>query len=175
MRWGNKMNFSSQLKSIPLEASADVAVIGGGPSGFCASVAAVRSGASVLLIDEGGCAGGMATKGLVGPFMTCYDRDGSQMIIRGLFEELVNRLVASDGAIHPAEVHGGTAFTSWIKVGHEHVTPFDPEVLKRVMDEMLVEEKAEVMYHTSFVEPLLSGNTLREIVVSTKSDRKSVV
>lgn len=168
------MSFFNQAENIPLAESADVAVIGGGPSGFCASIAAARSGVSVLLVDEGGCAGGMATKGLVGPFMTCYDRDSEQMIIKGLFEELVDRLVASDGAIHPSGVHGGTAFTSWIQVGHDHVTPFDPEVLKRVMDEMLVEAGVRVMYHTSFVEPLLQDNTLKEVVISSKSGLRRI-
>ena len=96
-------------REIPLRYHSDVAVIGGGPSGFCAAVAAARSGASVLLIEEGGFAGGMATRGLVGPFMTSYDKDGKQMIIRGLFEEVVNRLVKRGGAIHPRDVRAGTA------------------------------------------------------------------
>ena len=49
----------------------------------------------------------MATRGLVGPFMTCYDADGENMIIRGIFEEIVNRMVERGFAIHPSEVMGG--------------------------------------------------------------------
>ena len=136
---------------IPVKCECDVAVIGGGPAGFCAAVAAARNGANTVLVEKNGGGGGMATYGLVGPFMTSYDKNGENMIIRGLFEEVVERLLAQDGAIHPEEVRAGTAFTSYIVLGHDHCTPFDPEVLKRVIDEMLTESGVKVLYHTSFV------------------------
>ncbi len=161
-------------REIPLRYHSDVAVIGGGPSGFCAAVAAARSGVSVLLIEEGGFAGGMATRGLVGPFMTSYDKDGKQMIIRGLFEEVVNRLVKRGGAIHPRDVRAGTAFTSWIVVGHDHVTPFEPECLKLVMDEMLVEAGVKILYHTRFVEPVVQNARLDTIIIDSKSGLEAV-
>ena len=76
------------------EKQCDILVVGGGPAGVCAAIAAARLGASTVLIEEGGFCGGMATRGLVGPFMTCYDTEGKEMIIRGLFEEIVDRMVA---------------------------------------------------------------------------------
>ena len=124
--------------------SADVVVIGGGPAGMCAAIAAAREGVRVILVEQGGFCGGMATRGLVGPFMTCYDAKGENMIIRGLFEEIVDRMVAQGYAIHPSQVYGGTAYTSWIKIGHEHVTPFESEGLKLVMDEMLEEAGVKI-------------------------------
>ena len=102
----------------------NVIVVGGGPAGVCAAISAARQGVKTLLVEQNGFCGGMATAGMVGPFMTCYDAAGEKMIIRGLFEEIVDRLVERDFAIHPEKVMGGTAFTSWIKVGHDHVTPF---------------------------------------------------
>ena len=65
------------------------------------------------------------------------------MIIRGLFEEVVERLVERGGAIHPAQVRSGSAYTSWITVGHDHCTPFDAEILKKLIDDMLTE--AEIL------------------------------
>ena len=47
----------------------DVIVVGGGPGGVCAAVGAAREGTSVLLIERYGFLGGMATAGLVNPFM----------------------------------------------------------------------------------------------------------
>ncbi|MDX1359270.1 MAG: FAD-dependent oxidoreductase, partial [Clostridia bacterium] len=47
----------------------DVIVAGGGLAGCCSAVAAARQGCSVLLIERYGFAGGMATAGLVNPFM----------------------------------------------------------------------------------------------------------
>ena len=147
---------------------ADVIVIGGGPSGMCAAIAAARLGVRVLLVEQGGFLGGSATRGLVGPFMTCYDRKGENMIIRGLFEEIVDRMVARGWALHPSTVRAGTGFTSWIVVGHDHVTPFEPEGLKRVMDDMMEEAGVKVLFHTDFLKPVMEGNTPVGIVVSSK-------
>ena len=160
----NALNFGT----IDQRLNADVVVVGGGPAGMCAAIAAARQGVSVILVEQGGFCGGMATRGLVGPFMTCYDAKGETMIIRGLFEEVVDRMVARGFAIHPAEVHGGTAFTSWIKVGHEHVTPYEPEGLKLVVDEMLTEAGVKILYHTDFLRPILEGEAITGILVSSK-------
>ena len=86
---------------------ADVVVLGGGPAGMCAAIAAARAGAKTILVEQGGSCGGMATQGLVGPFMTCYDRKGERMMIRGLFAEIVDRMVAKGGALHPSQVRAG--------------------------------------------------------------------
>ncbi len=160
---------TQDLVNIKQPYETDVAVIGGGPSGFAAAVAAARAGAKTILVEQGGCAGGMATQGLVGPFMTSYDSKGEEMIIRGLFSELIDRLVNLDGAIHPSKVRAGTAFTSWIVDGHDHVTPFDPEILKRVMDEMLHDAGVRILYHTTFIEPVLSGTKITKVTVHSKS------
>lgn len=153
---------------------ADVVVVGGGPSGVCAAIAAAREGAKTLLIEQGGYCGGMATRGLVGPFMTCYDKNGEVQIIKGLFEEIVNRMVKYDGAIHPSEVRKKTAYTSWIEIGHDHVTPFCPETLKLVMDEMLEEEKVEILYHTTFLSVIEEDGYVKGLQVSSKSGVEEV-
>lgn len=162
------------IRDIPVSFQYEAVVIGGGPAGLCAAVAAARTGAKTLLVEAGGCCGGMATQGLVGPFMTCFDKDGKEMIIRGLFEEVVNRLIEKGAAIHPSEVRAGTAFTSWITVGHDHVTPFEPEALKIVADEMLTEAGVRVLYHTSFVDAVTEKGRLVKVVVESKSGLQAI-
>ena len=152
----------------------DFVVAGGGVAGMCAAIAAARAGASTLLLEQAGACGGMATQGLVGPFMTCYDQRGENMIIRGLFEEIVNRMVARGYAIHPSQVRAGTAFTSWIVVGHDHVTPFEPEGLKLIMDEMLQEAGVKVLYHTTFLTPIVENGRLTAVTVASKSGIETV-
>ena len=159
---------------IKVSHSADVVVVGGGPSGSCAAIAAARNGMKTVLVEASGCAGGMATMGLVGPFMTCYDKTGEVQIIKGLFEEIVERLVEKGGAIHPSEVRAGTPFTSWIKVGHDHVTPFEAEALKIVLDEMFAEYGVTVLYHTLFSSPLMEGNRVKGIIVDSKNGRSII-
>ena len=128
--------------------SCDVLVCGGGVSGFAAAVAAARSGADVILVESGGCLGGTATKGLVGPFMTCYDAKGETQIIRGLFAELAERLVREGGAIPPAACRGGDSYSGYRPTGHIGVMPFNAEVLKRVSEQMCVEAGVKLLYHT---------------------------
>ena len=159
----------SKLGEVKESYQADLLVVGGGPSGVCAAVAAARKGVKVLLVDNGNCLGGMGTKGLVGPFMTCYDATGENMIIRGLFEETVDRLVAEGGAIHPSKVRAGTEYTAWIKEGHDHVTPFDPEILKKVYDRMCAEAGVKVLFHASFVSPIMKGRKIQGAVLLTPS------
>src|SRR5574344_672148 len=97
---------AKELESSAKESfSTQLLVVGGGPAGVCAAVAASRLGIQTLIIDGGNCLGGMATKGLVSPFMTSFDTTGKTMVIRGLFEEIVDRMVAKGGAIHPKNVH----------------------------------------------------------------------
>ena len=149
--------------------SADLLVVGGGPSGVCAAIAAARKGAKVLLVDSGNCLGGMGTKGLVGPFMTCYDAAGENMIIRGLFEEIVDRLIAERGALHPSGIRQGTEFTAWISEGHDHCTQFDPEILKKVYDRICAEAGVKVLFHANFLSPIMKGRKISGALLLTPS------
>ena len=149
-------------------------VVGGGTSGVCAAVGAARMGIKTMLVDSGNCLGGMATKGLIGPFMTCYDASGENMIIRGLFEEVVNRLVDRGAAIHPKDVRQGTEFTAWISVGHDHCTPFDPEILKIVFEEMCAEAGVKLLYQANFVKPVMNGRRITGAVLFTPSGLERV-
>lgn len=42
--------------------------------------------------------GGMATSGMVGPFMTVYDREGNRPVVGGIYREIAEKLHAR-GAI----------------------------------------------------------------------------
>ncbi len=155
------------FKNLPTEKT-EVLVIGGGPAGLCAAIASARTGAKTLLIEQGGFCGGMATAGLVAPFMTCYDSGGDIMLIRGLFEEIVDRMVAMGGAIHPSKVPTASAFTSYITAGHIHVTPFRAETLKLLADRMLSESGVQVLYHTAFVDAVMEGDLVKQVIVAKK-------
>jgi len=62
----------------------DVLVVGAGPAGVCAAISAARNGMNVILTEQGGFSGGMATRGLVVPFMTCSAATAEKTIIRTL-------------------------------------------------------------------------------------------
>ena len=70
----------------------DVVVVGGGPAGSVAAIAAARSGATVLLVEQNGYLGGALTAAGVGPQMTYHA--GDTQVVRGIPEEIVQRLCA---------------------------------------------------------------------------------
>ena len=94
----------SYRKELPISAEVDVVVAGAGSAGIAAAVAAARMGMKTLVIEQHGSVGGMATNGLVGPFMTSFNIPGDKQIIVGMFEEMVQRMMELGGAIHPKDI-----------------------------------------------------------------------
>ena len=123
----------------------DVVVLGGGPAGVCAAIEAARQGAKTLLVEATGMLGGMATSAMVGPFMTCYDRDGDHPIVGGLFREIIERLAKGGGAILPEFTDSPSIHTSFLKKYHRHVTPFDSFALQVLLDDMTKEAGVDLL------------------------------
>ena len=109
-------------------ASADVVICGGGPAGVLAALAAARLGAGVILVEQTGCCGGMATSGLVPAVIHLSDR--RHWVSSGMPLDLMARMARRMGldGVDPIWQH------------------IDPEVLKRLMDEMLAEAGVEVLF-----------------------------
>lgn len=77
--------------------SYDVVVIGGGIAGLSAAVRAARLGVSVVLVEKYAFIGGMATAGLVSPFMK--NKSGEVVLTNGVFEDLENTMRSMGGMI----------------------------------------------------------------------------
>lgn len=164
----------SYYRELPILRDVDVVVIGVGPAGLGAAVAAARNGAKVFAFDQAGCIGGMATVGQVSPFMTSFDGTGDNMVVRGIFEELVDRMVSIGGAVHPREVHNGTSYTSFLRIGHNNVGPFKANAFKLVGLHMLREAGVELLLQTQFVDVVKEDGVITGIVISNK-DGLSVI
>lgn len=149
----------SYAADIPEYDDVDVLVIGGGPSGLSAAVAAARLGVKVRLVERYGFLGGNLTAGLVGPCMTSYSLDGSQQLIRGIYEEFVQRMIALGGAMHPSTIPAGSAYCGFIVYGHDKVTPFEPEAAKVVAQRMCVEAGVNLLLHTMVVDAIVDHET----------------
>ncbi|MDO5329066.1 MAG: FAD-dependent oxidoreductase [Coriobacteriia bacterium] len=100
-------------KEIPVIKKTEVLVVGAGPAGIGAALASARHGSKTFLFDQNGCVGGMATIGMVGPFMTSFDANAENMVVRGIFEELVDDMVTAGKAVHPKDVHNGEPYSSF--------------------------------------------------------------
>jgi hypothetical protein len=161
-------------REVPVAHEVDVLVVGGGPAGIGAAIAAARGGARTLLIERFGYLGGNLTAGLVGPCMTAYSLDGSEQLIGGIFDEFVRRMEAIGGALHPSGIEGGSAWSGFISYGHERVTPFDPEAAKLIAARMCREAGVEILFHAFVADSLTTtepdGRTrLDGVVAATKS------
>ncbi len=162
----NRIHYSAAL---PVYREVDVVVVGAGPAGIAAAVSAARNGARVFVFDQWGSVGGMATMGLVGPFMTSYDSTGNEQIIKGVFQELVERMCEMGGAIHPGEIGPECSYSGYYKLGHNRVGPFDHEAFKIVATDMIAESGAELLLHTSFVDVLMEDNSISGVIISNKA------
>lgn len=138
----------------------DVIVVGGGTAGVVAAVAAARNGARVLLVERNSFLGGVPTAAMVATFLTFHNMRGEQ-IARGIAQEIVDRLQRRGGVVEPGHLFNpyGNAYST---------TPFDPDSLKLVMFELVREAGVKLLLNTSFVEPLMAGNTVRGVYLHNK-------
>ena len=146
----------------------DVIVAGGGVSGVAAALAAARLGASVLVVERYGFLGGMATAGLVGPFMT--DHFGDRRVVDGIFREIVDRLVALDGSTGPMRCpypRSGTYGTGGT------ITVFDPTLLRWLLQEMILEAGADVLYHSAVLDALKTEYRVSGVVACNRSGHRA--
>ncbi|GGH63530.1 hypothetical protein GCM10008014_41030 [Paenibacillus silvae] len=139
--------------------TADVVVVGGGPAGIAAAIAAGRQGARVVLVERYGFVGGMSTAAMVYPWMTFHTEQGEQ-VIRGIAQEIVDRLQACGGS--PGHLRDTVGFV-------HTVTPYDPAVYQVVAAEMLKEAGVRLLLH-SFVDGVaVADDRIEAVRVTSKS------
>jgi len=143
-------------------AEADVVVAGGGPGGWPAAVAAARSGARTVLLERYGFLGGMATAGLIGPILGHTAHKSTTPIIGGLARELCDRL------------HARGAAPAWDDALEMWGIPFEPELMKVVLDEMVCDAGVDVLLHTLVCDALVRDGRIEALVVEGKSGRHAV-
>ena len=146
-------------KKTKVYGSYDVVVAGGGPAGIAAAVSASRNGMKVILVDPAGCLGGMSTAGLVPCF--CPFSQTDKPLIKGIAIEVVKRLLKKDG-IGPQK-----KLQEW--------TPLDAEKLKVVYDEMMKENKIDVLFFTFVSDVIKKENKINGIIIENKSGRQAVL
>lgn len=123
----------------------DIIVVGSGPSGIGAAVAAGRNGGKVLLIESQGSVGGISTTGLMSHFTGNVDS--------ALYREILER---------QAQKH-------YFKGGN--VIEIDPELLKNVYFELLEEAGVTILLYTLVCGAVMEENHHRGVICQNKSGR----
>jgi 2-polyprenyl-6-methoxyphenol hydroxylase-like FAD-dependent oxidoreductase len=171
-----------QARDIPVYRECDVLVVGGGPSGTAAAAAAAGQGADVMLLERYNHLGGLSTGGLVIWIDRMTDWNG-QLVIRGFAKELFDRLPA-DAVAGPNSEDWGSTDTSkaahWsmrTAAYHGIVTwspTIDPERLKLLSQEIIIERGVKLVYHSLGCEPIMEGNQVRGVTFESKEGRMAI-
>lgn len=135
-------------RAVPVQASWDVLVCGGGPAGVAAALASARAGARTALLEVNGCLGGVWTAGMLCNILDYGNKDG-------IMAEIETRLAAM-GNVPPTR-----KFT------------YEPEMMKVLLEEMCAEAGVSVRLHTRVVGAIRDGRALAAVVTESKAGREA--
>jgi hypothetical protein len=127
-------------KEVPIKEEVDVLVVGGGVAGVAAAIASARNGMRTLLIEQQFALGGLVTLGFVN-YLAGYPE--------GIGRELLERLQA-EGAVNQRRIA-------------------DPEKTKRVLEEMVLESGARIIFGTYAIDSIVEEGVIRGVIAHNKS------
>ncbi|MBQ7396510.1 MAG: FAD-dependent oxidoreductase [Lentisphaeria bacterium] len=155
----NTLNYTVN-RDIPVVESADVVVVGGGPGGVCAAVAAARNGVKTVLVERYGALGGMASFGEVSPFMSNHAH--GKYLTKGIFQEWCSRM----RKYLVSEIKEQKYDESYIDFYSRIV---DKNVSMLVLEELCLESGVKLLYHHNLSDVIMDGNKIEAAVFSSKS------
>jgi hypothetical protein len=170
-------------RDVPVYHRCDVLVVGGGPSGTAAAYAAAHAGADVALLERYNHLGGLSTGGLVIWIDRMTDWEGRQ-VIRGFTEEVLDRF-PREGVAGPEREHWGSRdpelAAHWgLRTAAFHgivswSPTIDPERLKLVSQEMLLEAGVRLVFHGWAALPIVEEGRVAGVLFESKSGRQALM
>lgn len=143
----------------------EVVVVGGGPAGIAAALAAARNGADTLLIERYGFIGGNMTAGLVCQFdpidVTC---------ITGIATEIRELLRQKKACLEYLEKRFEMPYSY-----SEGGCSFDPEVLKHEVTSLLKNAGVKFLLHSWATDVIMDGSRIKGVVVCNKSGQERIL
>ncbi len=136
----------------------EVLVVGSGPGGLSAALAAARAGVDVTLVERFGCFGGNITA--VG--------------VEGMHWYRHEATVESDGIpreFEEAAKAAGAAVPESQSLSYE----IDSEGFKLVADRMVEQAGIHPMLHRAFVAPIMEGDRIIGIITESKAGREAIL
>ena len=136
----------------------EVLVVGSGPGGLSAALAAARAGVDVTLVERFGCFGGsITTVGVEGMHWYRHEQTVESMGIPKEFED--------------AAKEAGAAVPESQSLSYE----IDSEGFKLVADHMVEAAGIHPMLHRAFVAPIMDGDEIKGIITESKAGREAIL
>lgn len=145
-------------RQTPVIHRTDVLVVGSGPGGLAAALAAARCGVSVTLLERFGCFGGNIT--VVGVEGFAWYRHAATVEAGGIGWEFEDRAKAMGAAVPESQ-----------SLSYE----LDSEGFKVVADALVEEAGIHPMLHRQFAAPIMDGDTITGVIVESKSGREAIL
>ncbi|WP_306155377.1 FAD-dependent oxidoreductase [Roseovarius sp. MMSF_3281] len=145
-------------RQTPVIHETDVLVVGSGPGGLSAALAAARCGVEVTLLERFGCFGGNIT--VVGVEGFAWYRHEQTVEAGGIGREFEDRAKAMGAATPESQ-----------SLSYE----LDSEGFKLVADRLVEEAGIHPMLHRQFVAPITDGNTITGVIVESKAGREAIL
>lgn len=136
----------------------DVLVVGSGPAGLAAALAAARTGVEVTLVERFGCFGGNITT--VGVEGMAWYRHEQTVEADGIGREFETRAHEMGAAVPESQ---SDSFE------------LDAEGFKVVADTLVAEADIHPMLHRSFVAPIMEGARVVGIITESKAGREAIL
>lgn len=170
-------------RDVPVRRRCEVLVVGGGPAGTAAAIAAARRGADTVLLERYNHLGGLSTGGLVIWIDRMTDWEG-RLVIRGIGEELLARMPVEVVKGPPSRIFGSVdadLVEHWRRRSSAHhgvvtwAPTIHPEHLKSVSQELLAESGAELLLHATGTSPLMRDDgSVGGIFLESKEGRQAI-
>jgi len=145
-------------RSVDVIHDTDVLVVGSGPAGLAAALAAARTGVQVTLVERYGCYGGNITT--VGVEGMAWYRHEETIEANGIGRELEDRAYAMGAAVPESQ-----------SMSYE----IDAEGFKVVADTLVAEAGIDGMLHRTFVAPVMDGDAITGIITESKAGREAIL
>jgi len=151
----------------PVLGEYEVVVLGGGPAGMAAAVAAARAGRSTLLVERYGFLGGMGTAAGVTNFCGLHANvhGDIRQVVHGVADDLLQRIAALGGLNEPHALFGKTVAQA-----------YDTAAYKIAADDLLAGAGVQVLFHALAAGVVMDGaSRVKALLVETRSGRRAVL
>jgi hypothetical protein len=154
-------------RETPLYGEYEVVVLGGGPAGLAAAIAAGRSGRKTIIVERYGFMGGAGTAAGLSTFCGLHAvvHGEHEQVVHGIADDILARLAKMDGLNAPHLTIRDQILAQ----------AYDISAFKIAADELLAEANVEVLFHAFGVAAVMaSDERVDAVVVETKSGRFAI-